>query len=707
MAIQLWGEYRPDVSDLKGNGTRRIENVVPRGDGYGPVADITAYTSALPAACRGGFRALASDGSIRIFAGTATGLFLMDNSDQSWSNVSKQAASHLDLSGALASAYIGDMNGGGGKDEAFDGSTNEASGINTCSATGPCYVGVTFATATAIKAATIYGGNDVGFISGSNPSVTINLYGKNGSAPADGLDGTIIGTVTFTDTADESAGRTITMSDTSTEWDHVWAYINGGALTTVCAELRLTSSFEYAVPDANKWEFAQYDDFVVAVQPGNVPQVYQIGTDTKFADLGGSPPTATHVAVVNEFLMLSGLTSNRGRVQWSARSDIEAWTAGIDESDFQDLPDGGDVGPIAGGEHSAILLQDYAMRRMTYQPGSPVIFSFDRISEDIGIIAPYSVVKAGQRIFFISNAGFQQSIDGNVPVPIGKERVDQTFISEWDGDAPQLTFGFPDPRGTRIFFAYKTEDGEAGLFNKILCYDWLLDRWSPITGISGEFVTALAQVGQTLEGLDDLEGATFTADTTNGDATLTNVNDFTDLYVGMTIVGTGIPANTTILSLTPGSNEIEMSQNASATNTTVTIIASGSIDSLETSLDAFAVAFGREVSVFNSSHVMGFMHGDNLEAILETAEQGEATKQTYIDGCHPITDAASVYGQVSAKQRIGDTRVWNTEAAMGSTGFLPGRLETRWYRFRNRIPAGEDWTFTAGVEPVARITGNR
>jgi hypothetical protein len=558
VTIQLWGEYKPDVSDLKGNTSRVIENVVPRGDGYGPVADITAYTSALPAACRGSFRALASDGSIRIFAGTATKLYLMDNSDQTWTNVSKTAG-----------------------------------------------------------------------------------------------------------------------------------------------------AFDYSLPDVNKWEFAQYDDFVVAVQPGNVPQVYEIGTDTYFGDLGGSPPTATHVAVVNEFLLLTGLVSNRGRAQWSARSNIEAWTAGTDESDFQDFPDGGEVKPVAGGEHSALVLQEYGMRRMTYQPGNPVIFSFDRISEDIGIIAPYSVVKAGQRTFFISNAGFQQSIDGAVPVPIGKERVDKTFISEWDDNQLQLTVGFPDPRGTRIFWAYKTAGGDEGLFNKILCYDWLLDRWSAITGIAGEHITALAQVGQTLEGLDALEGATFTADTTDTDATLTNVSSFAGLYVGMTIIGTGIPANTTISSMDVGTSTIEMSQNATATNAGVTIIASGSIDSLELSLDAFAAAFGREISVFNSAHVMGFLHGDNLEATLETAEQGEPRQQTFVSGFHPITDAENVYGQVSAKQTIGATRVWNTEAAMDARGLIPARVDTRYYRCRQRIPAGEVWTYTAGVEPVAQPTGNR
>jgi hypothetical protein len=634
MAIQLWGEYRPDVSDLRGNNTRVIENVIPRGDGYGPVSDITSYTDALPAACRGAFRAINSgDGSIFIFAGTATGLYLMSNSDQSWLQVSKTDGSDISL-GALTS--IGNMTGGGGLATVFDGDTTEDFASSATRNNSGNYVGKTMAAPTVIHSAVVYGTNDQGFISGSNPSVTLDLYGKQGTAPANATDGTVIGTVTFTDTADESAGRSIT-SDSAVLWDHVWVTQNAN-LNTGIAELTLRGAHTYALPSNGIWQFAQYDDFVVAVQGGDAPQVFEMGTDVFFADLAGSPPTAEHVTVVNEFLLLSGIVSNRGRVQWSARSDITGWTAGTDESDFQDLPDGGDVGPVAGGEHSAILLQDFAMRRMTYQPGNPVIFSFDRISEDVGILAPYSVVKAGQRIFFISNSGFQQSIDGAVPVPIGKERVDNTFIDEWDSDNAQLTFGFPDPRGTRVYWAYKTSAGSDGLFDKILAYDWLLDRWSPIVSIEGEFVTAVAQVGQTLEGLDSL---------------------------GFTL------------------------------------------DTLPISLDAFPASFGKEIGIFNGSHELGFLRGSALEATFETAEQGEPTKQTFISGQRPITDAPEVYGQVSSRQTPGSARVWNTEAAVDSAGLIPARVDTRYYRCRNRIPAGTVWTYSAGTEPQVIQTGNR
>ena len=62
---------------------------------------------------------------------------------------------------------------------------------------------------------------------------------------------------------------------------------------------------------------------------------------------------------------------------------------------------------------------------------------------------------------------------------------------------------------------------------------------------------------------------TFTADTTSGDATLTNVSSFTGLYVGQALSGTGIPAGARIQSLDSGAGTLEMgSDSATATNAT-------------------------------------------------------------------------------------------------------------------------------------------
>ncbi|WP_340672566.1 hypothetical protein [Bradyrhizobium ottawaense] len=92
MPLLAAGEYRPDVSDYLATASRNVLNVTPRGDGYGPFQDFSAYTSTLPAACRGGFYALKSDGSVITFAATSTKLYRLNNTDYSWTDVPRAPA---------------------------------------------------------------------------------------------------------------------------------------------------------------------------------------------------------------------------------------------------------------------------------------------------------------------------------------------------------------------------------------------------------------------------------------------------------------------------------------------------------------------------------------------------------------------------------------------------------------------------------------
>lgn len=153
----------------------------------------------------------------------------------------------------LGSPIHGVSNSSGGvsvqqAEQAFNGSTNRpiltgfGSGRNgafpgtgpssASSYTGTWYIGKDFqGSAKAIDHAIIYGSNNQGFVSLANPSITITLYGSN-TLPANGTDGTSLGSVTFTDTANESAGRTINSSDTTTQYRYIWVDISAAGANT-------------------------------------------------------------------------------------------------------------------------------------------------------------------------------------------------------------------------------------------------------------------------------------------------------------------------------------------------------------------------------------------------------------------------------------------------------------------------------------------
>src|SRR5262249_8573657 len=239
-----------------------------------------------------------------------------------------------------------------------------------------------------------------------------------------------------------------------------------------------------ALPGANHWQFAQFGNFVIAVQPNTVPQVFDLTVSTAFADLGGSPPQARYIAVVGRFVVLSGLVSTPYRIQWSGLNGVTTWTAGVNSSDYQDLPDGGIVRGVAGGEYG-VIFQETAMRRMVFAPGSPVIFNIERITEDKGLMAPYSLIRAADKIFFLAPPGSGGVAPPGPPAAIGKERFDRTFFADFDSGSIQMIIGAADPAATRVYWAYKSNSGTTGQFDKVVCYDYALDRAS-IIAMQGE-----------------------------------------------------------------------------------------------------------------------------------------------------------------------------------------------------------------------------
>lgn len=284
------------------------------------------------------------------------------------------------------------------------------------------------------------------------------------------------------------------------------------ATTRAWSDVTRASGGNYSVLDGELWDFAQFGNNVVAVVDNNAPQYYTLGTSTKFAALTGSPPQAKRVSVVGDFLVLSGLTSYPNRIHWSAINDITGWTAGTNQSDYQEFPDGGTVQGISGGEFG-IVFQSRAIRRMVYT-GPPAIFQFERISEDRGVLMRYSICRAAGLTFFLSNDGFYKIDRGGAMTPIGFNRVDNTVLAELDTTLQANMVGRADPLTKRVFWFYKSLTGDLNHLNKAIIYDWVLDRWSA-ANIDVYTAATVLPLTTTLESLDtvgDLDSLPYSLD---------------------------------------------------------------------------------------------------------------------------------------------------------------------------------------------------
>jgi hypothetical protein len=107
---------------------------------------------------------------------------------------------------------------------AFDGTTNQSftAGAGKSTSTTTAYIGKNYSGGKACTRVTIHGSNDLGFQHTGTPNQTWNLRGKNGSAPSGPSDGTLLGSINFTESDNESAGRDIDSDDPWTKYDYIF-----------------------------------------------------------------------------------------------------------------------------------------------------------------------------------------------------------------------------------------------------------------------------------------------------------------------------------------------------------------------------------------------------------------------------------------------------------------------------------------------------
>ena len=123
---------------------------------------------------------------------------------------------------------IGDMLSGGGVTAAVNTGDGGATGYKQ-STTG--WAGVALATSTAISHVEVTSAANGFDASGSQTSITLRLYGRQGTAPGHGTNGVLLGTLgPFTD-VNATTTRTIQSTDTTTQWDYIWVTGTTGVWT--------------------------------------------------------------------------------------------------------------------------------------------------------------------------------------------------------------------------------------------------------------------------------------------------------------------------------------------------------------------------------------------------------------------------------------------------------------------------------------------
>lgn len=268
----------------------------------------------------------------------------------------------------------------------------------------------------------------------------------------------------------------------------------------------VSKSGGYATPSDQRWKFTQFGEVLIAANGYNKLQGFNLNSSTLFADLAADAPEARYVTVVRDFVVaanINGASPMPNRVQWSALNDESSWTpSATTQSDYQDIPDGGTVVGITGGEFGLVLL-DRSIYRMSYV-GSPLVFQFDNITRNLGCYEANSVIQYAGMTFFLADDGFY-ACDGQQILPIGNEKVNRYFYRTVnEGSLSQMSAAV-DPSKKLIIWSYPSIN--SGGADSLLIYNFQTQKWSSGTSTANRIASS-STPSYELEDLDvfgDLE----------------------------------------------------------------------------------------------------------------------------------------------------------------------------------------------------------
>lgn len=248
----------------------------------------------------------------------------------------------------------------------------------------------------------------------------------------------------------------------------------------------------YSVPADELWSGTQFGSKFYCTNINDGLQVYDIQAGGSFGAASGSPPTGRIVVPIEGHLWILGLDSDPAGGQWSATEDATGWTPGTGNSDVFSFKDGGRI--MAAAPAAKLIIQERAVRRIIHQPGDSITFTFSKVEDAKGTIAPYSVIPFGSAVAYLAEDGFW--FNGQ---PIGTDRVNSYFLGRANQSRLFSVLGTYDPVRPLFYWAYRT--GSGATYDQMLVYNWKTDRWSEVS-IDLYIVSYLATPGTTLEGLD-------------------------------------------------------------------------------------------------------------------------------------------------------------------------------------------------------------
>jgi hypothetical protein len=264
-----------------------------------------------------------------------------------------------------------------------------------------------------------------------------------------------------------------------------------------------------------QWHFEQAGNQVIALNPGDDIQVITLSAGL-FTKLSADAPRARYIGYIGPILVVANLVSDPvlgGASPDGYRSPAfgnpASWpdptnpTSGAVAAQalLSSVPgNGGRINAIVSGAEVGAFMQENQIARAEYV-GGDVILQVDPVKKSKGLLAPRAFSTFERKVLYLAEDGWQ-IFDYVTSQPIGDQKINRTFLADYDSQYPDRVSAAIHPDLPVIVVAYPGAGNTAGQPNKLLLYNYAIDRWAS-SEQALELLTRVLPFGVTL---DDLTG---------------------------------------------------------------------------------------------------------------------------------------------------------------------------------------------------------
>jgi hypothetical protein len=250
------------------------------------------------------------------------------------------------------------------------------------------------------------------------------------------------------------------------------------------------------------WEFALFEDLLVASNGIDTMQGFVVGTDSQFSDLGTNSPITHFVGFTSWGHLIAARTSTNGvEVYWSPFNNPGGdWNDLTTGSDFETLKSGGEITKVVSNE-TPLIFSERAIHRLSFLGQSG--FSPDLIEEQHGCTAPGSVATVGQLSIYLSEDGLYATTGQGPSDPIGYESVNEWLLKDAKSGSYNRMSAVIDPRRLIYYLAYVGQEAQNDIPNRILLYNLVARRFAVVEQ-NVEWLANLMTPAYTMEQISSL-----------------------------------------------------------------------------------------------------------------------------------------------------------------------------------------------------------